>query len=71
MTFRAILNELFGLFVDDGSLAVNLLAWTALAGGALALFGGGGAWPAPAMAAGYLAILVENVLRAGRGGRPA
>ena len=69
MTVGAILRELFGLFVDDGSLAVNLLAWTLLAGGALALFTDGGAWPAPAMAAGYLAILAENVIRTARNGR--
>ncbi len=66
MTFGAILRELFGLFVDDGRLAVNLLVWTALAGGALAMLSDGGSWQAPLMAAGYLVILVENVLRAAR-----
>lgn len=66
MTAKEIFNELFGLFVDDGSLAVNLLLWTALAGGALALLTDGGAWQAPLMAVGYLAILVENALRATR-----
>ena len=71
MTFGAILNELFGLFVDDGSLAVNLLLWTLLAGGALALLSDGGAWQAPAMAVGYLAILVENVIRAARDSWPS
>ena len=66
MSFKEILSELFGLFVDDGSLATNLLLWTVLAGGALALRTDGGSWQAPMMVAGYLAILVENVLRAGR-----
>ena len=66
MTITAICRELFGLFVDDGSLAVNLLLWTVLAGGALALLTVGGAWQAPLMVAGYLAILIENVLRATR-----
>lgn len=66
MTAKEIFNELFGLFVDDGSLAVNLLLWTALAGGALALLTDGGAWQAPLMTVGYLAILVENALRATR-----
>ena len=71
MTAKEIFNELFGLFVDDGSLAINLLLWTALAGGALALFTVGGAWQAPLMTAGYLAILVENVLRSvGNRGNP-
>ena len=64
MTVTAILRELFGLFVDDGSLAINLLVWTALAGGALAPFADGGVWQAPLMAAGSLAILIENLLRA-------
>ncbi len=66
MTITAIFRELFGLFVDDGSLAINLLVWTALAGGALALFTDGAWWPAPLMAAGYLAILMENVIRSAR-----
>ena len=66
MTAREIAGELFGLFVDDGSLAVNLLLWSALAGGALALLTDGGSWQAPMMVAGYLAILVENALRATR-----
>ena len=70
MSLKAILMELFGLFVDDGSLAINLLVWTACSGG-LALLAVGGAWPAPLMAAGYLAILVENVIRAGRESRPS
>ena len=68
MTVTAILRELFGLFVDDGSLAIHLLVWTGVAGGALALLTDGGAWQAPLMVAGYLAILIENVLRAARNG---
>lgn len=71
MSFGAILRELFGLFVDDGSLAVNLLVWTGVAGGALALLTDGGWWQAPVMVAGYLAILVENVIRAARESRPS
>lgn len=36
-TTRAILVELVGLFVDDGSLAVALLVWCALVGAAVRL----------------------------------
>lgn len=66
MSFKAIINELFGLFVDDGSLAVNLLVWTVCAGATLVLLADGGVWQAPLMTAGYLAILIENVLRSAR-----
>ena len=64
---RLVLNELVGMFVDDGSLAllalilialitaaVKLLALPPLIGGLLLL-------------AGCLAILVESVRRAARG----
>lgn len=63
---RTVLNELVGLFVDDGSLALTLLLWTILMGLAVALF-----TPAPGVMAallvvGYLAALLVNVWRAGR-----
>jgi hypothetical protein len=63
---RAMLNELVGLFVDDGSLALALLLWTLLMGLAVALF-----TPAPGLAgallaAGYLAALLATVWRTGR-----
>lgn len=32
-TLRTILAELWGLFVDDGPLAVCIIAWVALAAG--------------------------------------
>ena len=44
---------------------------TKVFGGVLALLTDGGSWQAPMMVAGYLAILVENVLRAGRDSRPS
>ena len=69
MTPKDVLRELLGLFVDDGSLAVNLLVWTAAGGVVLPLVSPGGHWQAPLLFAGYLAVLVENVLRAARGGR--
>src|SRR5262249_20651915 len=63
---QTIFRELFGLFVDDGSLAIALLALLAailfltrenfLTGGAAALL----------LVAGALAVLVENVMRSAR-----
>jgi hypothetical protein len=67
------LRELIGLFVDDGSLAVALLAWTAAAGLGLPHLGLSKAWDAAILLAGYLAILFENLARSARRGpsRPA
>ncbi len=66
MTAKDILGELFGLFVDDGSLAINLLLWTAAAALVLPRLALPEPWPAPLLLAGYLAILLENVLRTAR-----
>jgi hypothetical protein len=60
------LRELLGLFVDDGSLAVSLILWIAvlhLAAPALPLAAGA---KAGLMAAGIVAILIENVSRSAR-----
>ncbi len=65
----AFLRELFGLFVDDGSLAVNLLVWTAAAAALLPHLPLAEEWLAPLLFAGYLLVLVENVVRATRKAR--
>lgn len=59
------IRAIFGLFVDDGALAVGLLAWTALIGLAVRL------WPftpfavpGTALFLGYVAILIGNVVHA-------
>ena len=63
---RQVLNELFGLFVDDGSLAVAILALVA-ALAALARLGlvtpplGGGL-----LALGLAGLLLENLFRSAR-----
>lgn len=54
-------RELFGLIVDDGSLAVALVLWIAVAAFVLPRFGGSGG--ALILAAGCLLILIENVRR--------
>jgi hypothetical protein len=57
------LRELLGLFVDDGSLALALLAWTAAAGLGLPRLGLPASLAAPILFLGYLVILFENLAR--------
>jgi len=61
-----IARELLGLFVDDGSLAIGVLAWVGLVA---ALLESGVASPAlcgPLFVAGLAALLIENVWRTAR-----
>jgi hypothetical protein len=67
-TLAAIFREIWSLFVDDGSLALGLLFWCAVAGLALPRLGLSAGAEAPLLAAGCLAILVINVLRAAKRG---
>lgn len=71
-TLRAIVAEVIGLFVDDGSLALALVLWCAGIGVAVLLVPG---VPAPLAAslllAGCVGILLVNVLRAARKRRSA
>jgi hypothetical protein len=63
------LRRLVGLFVDDGSLALAVVAWLCLIALSAVL------WPAAVgglallLGLGLLAILAENVLRTGRAKR--
>lgn len=63
-TARLLVDEIFGLFVDDGSLAVSLLIWCAIVGGARAFLPG---LPATvsgaALLVGCAAILLVNAGR--------
>ncbi len=63
---RTILSETWGLFVDDGALAVALVVWGAGAGLGLPMTGLPEAWRAPVLFLGFLAILLVNVLLAAR-----
>ena len=63
----AILKEALGLFVDDGSLALALILWIAIAGFGLPRVPVPPAWHAPALFVGCLAILIVNVARSARG----
>jgi hypothetical protein len=67
---RSILRELIGLFVDDGSLAIAILAWVGVVALALPAFGLPEVWRASLLFVGCIAILVENVARSARRSRP-
>ena len=60
-------RELVGLFIDDGSLAIAVLAWVAIVALALPALPIRSGWLAVALFAGLAFILAENVLRAARG----
>jgi len=62
----AMLGKVFGLFVDDGSLALSILVWIFALHVVMPIvpLDQGGA--APALFLGCVGILIENVLRASR-----
>jgi Flp pilus assembly protein TadB len=71
-TLRAILAEILGLFVDDGSLALALVLWCAGVGVAVIVVPGlPGPLAAAALLVGSVGILLVNVLRAARKRRSA
>jgi hypothetical protein len=61
-----IVKELFGLFIDDGSLALALVLWCLFAGVALPAIVPQGSWSAPLFFMGCLLILLVNVAMASR-----
>ena len=63
---RTVLSELVGLFVDDGALAVAIVAWLALLWWLLPHVAVDGAGKALLLAVGLVVILVESVLRGAR-----
>ena len=60
-----IVKELWGLFVDDQSYALAILAWVTVSALAtrLAIVT---RWAGPVLFAGLCAVLVENVVRSAR-----
>jgi hypothetical protein len=60
------LEELFGLFVEDSSLAVLILVWVAIVAVVLPRVPGGGSWKPILFFGGLLLILLENVRRSAR-----
>ncbi|BCG91985.1 hypothetical protein [Mesorhizobium sp. 131-2-1] len=66
---RLVLKELFGMFVDDGSLALLALILIALIAAAVKLLGLPPLIGGFLLLAGCLAILLESTRRAARGKR--
>jgi hypothetical protein len=60
------LTELLGLFVEDGALALAIVAIVALAGGVAALLPAAPAASGAILLVGCLAVLFTNVMRARR-----
>lgn len=63
---KTILKELWGLFVDDGNLALGLVIWVAVCAAALPVLPIADVAAAPVLFLGSLAILIVNVLRTAR-----
>jgi hypothetical protein len=56
-------GKVFGLFADDGSLAVSILLWIVALRFAVPIVPIEQEWAAPILFLGCVAILIENVLR--------
>jgi membrane-associated phospholipid phosphatase len=63
---RTVADEVFGLFVDDSSFAVAILAWILLVWIAVSRVGVGMGWAAAGLFLGLAAILAESVGRRAR-----
>jgi hypothetical protein len=64
--FKALISEIFGMFVDDGSLAFAVLAIIAIAYAVTLEFTGDTHVAGGILLVGCLAVLVENVVRTAR-----
>jgi hypothetical protein len=63
---KTIARELLGLFVDDGSFAVAIVAWLCASALALKYVLHHGPWSGPILFLGMIAILAESVMRRAR-----
>jgi hypothetical protein len=63
---KSITREVFGLFVEDGSFAISILAWVVVAVVLLPRIAQAVRWAGPALFAGLAVILIESVLRYSR-----
>jgi hypothetical protein len=61
--FKTIILELYGLFVDDGSFAITIVAWLGVAWLVLPRLIPGSVWGGAALFVGLALILVESVWR--------
>jgi hypothetical protein len=62
----AILTELCGLFVEDGSYTLAILIWVGLVGFGRSWIRGRGAWAGTILFMGLAVILIENIVRSSR-----
>jgi hypothetical protein len=60
------LEEVYGLFVEDGSLAALILIWIAIAIFVFPHVSGSSVWRGPTFFAGLALMLLENVRRSAR-----
>ncbi len=63
---KTILREVFGLFVDDGSLAILIVLWVAVTGYLLPHFDLAPRWRGVVLFCGLALILVESAVRFAR-----
>jgi hypothetical protein len=64
--FYTAVTEIVGLFVEDGSLAIGIVVWLAIAAFVFPRISDSAGWRSPVMFAGLVVLLVENVLRSAR-----
>lgn len=60
---RAVVREIFGLFVDDGKFALAILLWVLLAAFGFGRLGPRSHWTGLFLFAGLALILIQSVLR--------
>ena len=65
-SFKTIVAEILGLFVDDGSFALAIVVWLGLAGLCLPRVQALGPWAGALLFAGLAGVLVESVMRRAR-----
>ena len=61
-------KNLIGIFVEDGTLAILLIVWVGIVALVLPRVPIDSSWDGVILFAGCVAILIENVVRAGRRG---
>jgi hypothetical protein len=64
--FKSIAREIYGLFVDDGSFAVAIVAWVVVCVVVAPRIAIGARWGGPILIVGLAAILIESALRFAR-----
>jgi ABC-type multidrug transport system permease subunit len=69
LQFRAALDEILGLFVDDGSLASFAAVLILLVAGAVKILDLPPLWGGLMLIVGLVAILIESLMRATRTGK--